>query len=232
MNCGQKLDDGARFCERCGQPQQAAGTNQPAVPIPAPQPQAYPGQSYAFPAGTINSGFSVNAEMPAFQDFARKVRKRAWIFAGILATIALIAILIFAREELGLALLVFAVVAAFTALLTLISHAKTRKAWEGQLVDKKIIVKRDHDNDSSVTRYRSIPTLFFVTATGKKVKMELGSQNGAFEYYEPGCFVRKHAGFHFPEKRDKGAEIICAYCGKIYDRQLNACPKCKLIALK
>lgn len=34
------------------------------------------------------------------------------------------------------------------------------------------------------------------------------------------------------EQMDKGREIICDYCGRIYDRNLDVCPKCKLIALK
>ncbi len=233
-NCGQNLDAGSKFCDRCGQPQQPVSTAQPISPAAAPQAYAAPQPPvYAYPAAAVSSGYSANAQMPVFQDFARKVRKRGWIFAGILAVLALIAIFIFVREELTTALIAYAVVVAFTAFLTLGSNIKAKKSWEGQLIDKKIVVKRQQDDDNSaITRYKRIPTLYFQTISGKKVKMELGSQSGAFEYYEPGCAVRKHSGFHFPEKRDKGAEIICVNCGRIYDRQLNVCPKCKLIALK
>lgn len=239
-NCGQNISEGAKFCDRCGQPQSGVtapttfGAPAAATTVNA-NPPAYTNQPvYANQAGAFNSGFSANAQMPVFQDFARKMRNRGWIFFGIVAGLALIAILIFVREELVAALAVWAVVAAFTALLSLISNSRVKKSWEGQLIDKKIVVKQEHDNDdnSSVTRYRRIPTLFFQTTSGKKVKLELGSQQGAYDYYEPGCIVRKHSGFHFPEKRDKDAQIICVNCGKFFDRQLNACPKCKLIALK
>jgi hypothetical protein len=219
--CGQPLADGAVFCGKCGQRQGQGGG--PAFVTPV-QPAAN-----VYAAGY---GYSKNSERPEFLAFAKKVQRRAWIFLVIVAVLALAAILIFVKKDLETIILVWAFVIVVTALINLFSGLAAKKSWEGQLIDKKIVIKRTRDQDSSQVQTRRIPTMYFQTTAGKKVKIEVGYQAGVYEYYEVGGHVRKHPRFRLPEKYEKGAEIICVYCGTIYGRDQDHCPKCKLLALK
>jgi uncharacterized Zn-finger protein len=219
--CGQPMADGSVFCSNCGHRQNLNSAQTYGAPV-------QPIVNYS----AASSGFSSNSELPEFLEYAKKMQRRSWIFLAIIAILALAAILIFVKKDLGTAMLVWAFVVAVTALISLFSGLASKKSWEGQLIDKRIVIKRTHDDDTNITQTHRIPTLFFQTTAGKKVKIETGYRAGAFEYYEVGCHVRKHPRFSLPEKYEKDSEIICVYCGTIFSRNLNSCPKCKLIALK
>lgn len=213
INCGQQLGESARHCANCGT---AAAANQ----VPVYQ------QNYG-------SGFSGRVNDPDFQAFAKKMNKAAFIFMAIAVVIAAIAILIFAQDNLGMAFLTLGIVLVLVLIFTIAGQQKAKKTWDGILENKRIERKKVNDNtDSNSYYYKDVPVLYFRSGSGKRIRMELLSASGIFEYYQIGDVVRKHPNFTYPEKRDKQQELLCINCGRIYDGHLDACPKCKLPALK
>ena len=256
-HCGQGIEQGTRFCSSCGQaveieqpadlqsaqPAQKAanqpsqgGYTQPAgYTIPAGYGQANQG-GYVLPgsqpaaAAPVSSGFSSRTQEPSFRQFVSKTKKTTWISLVVIAFIALIAIFIFARESLGLAVLTWAVVVSMSGLLILWGNMKARKGWDGVLEDKRIVTRRVHDNSENGSSYnKHVPTLTFRTTQGKRIKIMLSDTGNIYGYYNIGDQVRKHPHCSYPEKYHKGEQIICLYCGKVLSRNDANCPRCKLV---
>ena len=175
--------------------------------------------------------FSKNINNPLAKAFQKKNKIATLIFMAVLFAIALVAIFIFAADDLETALITWAGVVALIIVLSLFSGRSGKKTWDGELEDKRIVVKTIRDNDDEM-RTENIPTLFFRTMSRKKEKVELTNGGPIFDYYNIGDKVRKHPGFTYPEKHDKDETIICIFCGNLFDIKHDNCPKCKLIAMK
>ncbi len=259
VKCGQQLEEQVKFCSHCGQPSEmagrfesAAGMNQQSEPISQQagyqlpmQPEMndarqarsetrggyqVPGQAEAV-AAVVSSGFSARTQDPAFRSFINKQKKYSWIFLAVLAAAALIAIFIFARDDLGMALLTWAVVILLSAVLNIFGRRKEKKSWDGVLEDRRIVTQYDRGDEHNPGQVKHIPTLYFRTAEGKKEKVQLSYNSDAYDYYQVGDQVRKHASYGYPEKFHKGETIICVYCGKVISRHTPHCPRCKLLAI-
>jgi hypothetical protein len=208
------------------------------APPQAPYPQyAAPQQntSYSppsFNAPQPNQGYSPKISLPVFEEFAKKQGKFAFIFLAVVALIALIAILIFVKDQLSTVLLAYLTAVGATLLFTVIGRAKLNQTWDGVIENKKIIVKVDTNQDDSVVHQkRKIPTLYIRLNNGGKKKMQLQSM-AIYDFYQIGDSVRKHKGFTLPEKLVKDTRLICIYDGTFSDYSLDTCPKCKLPLLK
>ncbi len=180
------------------------------------------------------TGYSQRINDTAVKAFLKKNTRATQIFIAVIAVIALVAIIIFARDDLEIALLTWAIVLAFTLLLSFKGGRKNKKAWDGRLEEKRIIQKV-YNEEGVHSQVTNTPTLFFRTTSGKTEKVELteGAEGDkVFNYYEIGDRVRKHSNFGYPEKHEKTETIICVFCGKLLSIEDEKCTRCGMIAIK
>ena len=220
------------------QNKQAQATHTQYAPPQSPYPQyTAPKQntSYSPPSFNVpqpNQGYSPKIQLPVFEEFAKKQGKFAFIFLAVVAAIALIAILIFVKDQLSTVLLAYLAAVGATLLFTVIGRAKLNQTWDGVIENKKIIVKVDNNQDDTIVHQkRKIPTLYIRLSNGRKKKMQLQSM-AIYDFYQIGDSLRKHKGFTLPEKLVKDTRLICIYDGTFSDYSLDICPKCKLPLLK
>ena len=234
--CGQRLEEGVKFCPNCGKVVPAEANGQ------EPQNNTY----------TMNDsrnhtpdcppnytpGFSNRIHDPEMKAAVKKNRRASCIFLLIFMPVPVIVAAIYAlvtgEMELGQAIIGGAVVSGIILLinfLTGMSHS-AKNAYEAVVIDKKFeYTKTEHDTYNHV--YKTIVR----TTDGRKKVIEETSHipRSAYEYLCVGDRFRYHPQLAYPyEKYDKSKDgfVYCACCMTKNDLSGDRCQKCGVPLLK
>lgn len=234
--CGQRLEEGVKFCPNCGNAVPAEANGQ------EPQNNTY----------TMNDsrnhtpdcppnytpGFSTRIHDPEIKAALRRTRSISRIFLLISIPIPVVVASIYAlvtkEMELGKAIIGGAVVSGIILLinfLTGMSHS-AKNAYEAVVIDKKFeYTKTEHDTYNHV--YKTIVR----TTDGRKKVIEETSHipRSAYEYLCVGDRFRYHPQLAYPyEKYDKSKDgfVYCACCMAKNDLSGDRCQKCGVPLLK
>ena len=234
--CGQRLEEGVKFCPNCGKVVPAEANGQ------EPQNNTY----------TMNDsrnhtpdcppnytpGFSNRIHDPEMKAAVKKNRRASRIFLLIFMSVPVIVAVIYAlvtgEMELGQAIIGGAVVSGIILLinfLTGMSHS-AKNAYEAVVIDKKFeYTKTEHDTYNHVYK-----TIVRTTDGHKKVIQETSHMpRSAYEYLSVGDRFRYHPQLAYPyEKYDKSKDgfVYCACCMTKNDLSGDRCQKCGVPLLK
>lgn len=234
--CGQRLEEGVKFCPNCGKVVPAEANGQ------EPQNNTY----------TMNDsrnhtpdcppnytpGFSNRIHDPEMKAAVKKNRRASRIFLLIFMPVPVIVAVIYAlvtgEMELGQAIIGGAVVSGIILLinfLTGMSHS-AKNAYEAVVIDKKFeYTKTEHDTYNHVYK-----TIVRTTDGHKKVIQETSHiPRSAYEYLSVGDRFRYHPQLAYPyEKYDKSKDgfVYCACCMTKNDLSGDRCQKCGVPLLK
>jgi hypothetical protein len=140
-----------------------------------------------------------------------------------------------------IALGVGCIVGGFGLAATLLGGARRAgaKTWDGEVIDKKVIVRDSEDrNGNAQTSYDH--TIVFRLSSGGKKKMKRRLRSGSLGawdmmvYLSVGDKVRYHGKLDYYEKYDKtrDAEVPCANCRVYVDLRHDVCPNCGAPVIK
>lgn len=234
--CGQRLDEGVKFCPNCGKAVSAE------VAGKEPQNNTYTpndsqNQTPDYPPN-YTPGFSTRIHDPQIKAALRKNRRASRIFLLISMPIPVIVACIYAlvtgEMELGQAFVSGAAVSCIILIINLLigmSHS-AKHSYEAVVIDKKFeYTKTEHDVYNHV--YKTIVR----TTDGHKKVIEETSHipSSAYEYLCVGDRFRYHPQLAFPfEKFDKSKDgfVYCACCMTKNDLYEDRCQKCGVPLLK
>jgi len=235
QGCGNKLEDGAKFCPTCGKVVQIE--QQPT----AFQTPAYSGNG-AVRQGIPAPGFSDRVNHPEILAAVKKNRKAAKVFAFILVPLPIIGFIVYSlvseKMKLSNAALYGGIISAIFLLFALISFIKGRASntYDAVVSDKKSSLEYRHENNEDSERVMKYMTVVLTTDGKKKKIVEWeGSQIVAYNYLNVGDRFRYHPQFNFPyELYDKSTAqyIACVSCGTKNPVEADRCQKCGLPLLK
>ena len=232
--CGQRLEEGVKFCPNCGNavPAAAAGTEtQNNTYTPNDTPNYSP---------NYTPGFSTRINDPEIQAAVNKNRRASRIFLLLFMPVPIIGACIYAlvtkEMELGQAIIGGAVVSGIILLinfLTGMSHS-AKNAYEAVVIDKKY--EYDHKTNDSTSNEYVYKTIVRTTDGHKKVIQETSHMpRSAYEYLSVGDRFRYHPQLAYPyEKYDKSKDgfVYCACCMTKNDLSGDRCQKCGVPLLK
>lgn len=257
QNCGNVINDGAKFCDKCGQPvaqqpvmQQPVQPQQPVqqggyvqMPSNNQMPQANPaGFNSFYGTQTVAPGFSERVNDPEILAAVKKNRKAMGIFGLIIIPLPFIGFTIYSfvndSMEPAQGMKYGAIVSVIFLLFALFSRLKSRASntYEGVVVDKKQRERTEHNNDDNTSYYTEYITVV-KTTDGKKKKI-VERSNGmviAYNYLPIGARFKYHPQFAFPyELYDKSQApyIACVACGTHNSIMDDRCSKCNTPLLK
>ena len=230
--CGQRLEEGVKFCPNCGNAvlAEAAGKE--------PQNNTYTPNDTQNNTPNDTPGFSTRINDPEIQAAVNKNRRASRIFLLLFMPVPVIVAAIYAlvtgEMELGQAIIGGAVVSGIILLinfLTGMSHS-AKNAYEAVVIDKKFeYTKTEHDTYNHVYK-----TIVRTTEGHKKVIQETSHMpRSAYEYLSVGDRFRYHPQLAYPyEKYDKSKDgfVYCACCMKKNDLSGDRCVKCGVPLLK
>ena len=234
--CGQRLEEGVKFCPNCGKVVPAEANGQ------EPQNNTY----------TMNDsrnhtpdcppnytpGFSNRIHDPEMKAAVKKNRRASRIFLLIFMPVPVIVAAIYAlvtgEMELGQAIIGGAVVSGIILLINFLigmSHS-AKNSYEAVVIDKKYEYTRtEHDTYNHVYK-----TIVRTTEGHKKVIQETSHMpRSAYEYLSVGDRFRYHPQLAYPyEKYDKSKDgfVYCACCMAKNDLSGDRCHKCGVPLLK
>ena len=234
--CGQRLEEGVKFCPNCGKVVPAEANGQ------EPQNNTY----------TMNDsrnhtpdcppnytpGFSNRIHDPEMKAAVKKNRRASRIFLLIFMPVPVIVAAIYAlvtgEMELGQAIIGGAVVSGIILLINFLigmSHS-AKNSYEAVVIDKKFeYTKTEHDTYNHVYK-----TIVRTTDGHKKVIQETSHMpRSAYEYLSVGDRFRYHPQLAYPyEKYDKSKDgfVYCACCMAKNDLSGDRCHKCGVPLLK
>lgn len=228
--CGNKLSDGAKFCENCGKAVSAAETVQ--APVAA--------QTNIEQNTTLKTGFSSRVNDPEILAAVKKNRNAGKIFAMIFVPIPIIGLTIYSavtgKMELidalkygGALSFIF-----FTFVLYGFIRERSVNTYEAVVIDKKHELRmRDKSGDDHTDEYITIVR----TTDGKKKKIREygGSRIWAYNYLEIGDRFRYHPQFAFPYElydKSKASVIYCVGCQAKNPVEADRCSHCGIPLLK
>lgn len=221
--CGADSDKSDKFCTECGSVMPAS--------IDKQEPEK----------GNL-IGYSPLINDPAFAKYIKNTKRWAYIFASIIAMIAIVGFYIYGEtssemdnpEALYIGL---SIGGMFLAIAFLQSIGRNTSTWDGVVIDKKIEAKkRKHksgNNDYYWQNYTSY-TVFIKPDNGKTSIISAEDDDTVFNYYQIGDKVRHHGGLNSYEKYDKSRDtiIFCNACASLNDIQNDACFRCHSPLLK
>lgn len=233
-NCGADFAKSVKFCTACGSPLPQNQENQ------TEEPAATAGKS----EGKQNLiGFSERINDPAFASYQRQGTAWSFIFAGILAVIAVVGFYIYGETSsemdnpqalyIGLGIAGMFMTIAILATLSRL----TTKQWDGVVIDKKKEKKTRRNKNSDggyyLERY-TLYTIVFKTDQGKIINKFMEDDNAIFNYFQIGDRVRHHKGLGTLEKYDKSKDsiIFCNACSTLNDINDDKCYRCSCPLLK
>ena len=238
--CGQRLDEGVKFCPNCGKAVSAE------VAGKEPQNNTYTpndsqNQTPDYPPNytpNYTPGFSTRIHDPQIKAALRKNRRASRIFLLISMPIPVIVACIYAlvtgEMELGQAFVSGAAVSCIILIINLLigmSHS-AKHSYEAVVIDKREGYASGRDEDQR-TVYKTIVR----TTDGHKKVIEETSHipSSAYEYLCVGDRFRYHPQLAYPyEKYDKSKDgfVYCACCSKKNDLYEDRCTKCGVPLLK
>ena len=232
--CGQRLEEGVKFCPNCGNavPAEVAGKeSQNNTYTPNDTPNYSP---------NYTPGFSTRIHDPEINAALRRTRSISRVFLLISIPIPVVVASIYAlvtkEMELGKAIIGGAVVSGIILLinvLTGMSHS-AKNSYEAVVIDKKY--EYDHKTNDSTTNQCVYKTIVRTTDGHKKVIQETSHiPRSAYEYLSVGDRFRYHPQLAYPyEKYDKSKDgfVYCACCMTKNDLSGDRCQKCGVPLLK
>lgn len=232
--CGQRLEEGVKFCPNCGNavPAEAAGKE--------PQNNMYPPNYTQNNTPNYTPGFSNRIHDPEVKAAVKKNRRASRIFLLIFMPVPVIVAAIYAlvtgEMELGQAIIGGAVVSGIILLINFLigmSHS-AKNSYEAVVIDKKC--EYDHKTNDSTTNEYVYKTIVRTTDGHKKVIQETSHiPRSAYEYLCVGDRFRYHPQLAYPyEKYDKSKDgfVYCACCMAKNDLSGDRCHKCGVPLLK
>lgn len=236
--CGQRLEEGVKFCPNCGNavPAEAAGKelqNNTYTPN-------YTQNNTANYTPNYTPGFSNRIHDPEVKAAVKKNRRASRIFLLIFMPVPVIVAAIYAlvtgEMELGQAFASGAVVSGIILLINFLigmSHS-AKNSYEAVVIDKKC--EYDHKTNDSTTNEYVYKTIVRTTDGHKKVIQETSHiPRSAYEYLCVGDRFRYHPQLAYPyEKYDKSKDgfVYCACCMAKNDLSGDRCHKCGVPLLK
>ena len=232
--CGQRLEEGVKFCPNCGNavPAAAAGTEtQNNTYTPNDTPNYSP---------NYTPGFSTRIHDPEINAALRRTRSISRVFLLISIPIPVVVASIYAlvtkEMELGKAIIGGAVVSGIILLINFLigmSHS-AKNSYEAVVIDKKY--EYDHKTNDSTSNEYVYKTIVRTTDGHKKVIQETSHMpRSAYEYLSVGDRFRYHPQLAYPyEKYDKSKDgfVYCACCMAKNDLSGDRCQKCGVPLLK
>lgn len=187
-------------------------------------------------------GFSARIHDPAFAKYIKNTKVWAFMFAFILALIAVVSFFIYGETSSEMdnpeALFIgLGIGGMFIAIALLrITGISRSSAWDGLVVDKKIEKKRRKrysGNDYYWEKY-TLYTVFIRSDSGKIHTISADDDDTVFNYYQVGDKVRHHKSLNSYEKYDKSKDtiIFCNACASLNDIQNDNCFRCHCPLLK
>ena len=232
--CGQRLEEGVKFCPNCGNavPAAAAGTET--------QNNTYTPNYTQNNTPNYTPGFSTRINDPEIQAALNKNRRASRIFLLISIPIPVVVACIYAlvtgEMELGQAIIGGAVVSGIILLINILigmSHS-AKNSYEAVVIDKKY--EYDHKTNDSTSNEYVYKTIVRTTDGHKKVIRETSNiPRSAYEYLCVGDRFRYHPQLAYPyEKYDKSKDgfVYCACCMTKNDLSGDRCQKCGVPLLK
>ena len=222
--CGNKFIDDPAFCNQCGAPT-GKTSNQTIV-----QPRQ---------STSVLIGYSSKINDPTFNKYSKKSTTWSFLFAGILAVIAIIAFPIYGNAsgdiDWPVSLFYGMGIGGMFLLIALLQTLKKRldKTWDGEVIYKDAYRQKTRYRDGHV-QYNNIYILKIKKDTGGTKKHKWRNIPGPYHYYNIGDKIRHHKGFYYYEKYDKSKDnqIMCAACLSFHDISENVCNRCKCPLLK
>ena len=236
--CGQRLEEGVKFCPNCGKVVPAEANGQ------EPQNNTY----------TMNDsrnhtpdcppnytpGFSNRIHDPEMKAAVKKNRRASRIFLLIFMPVPVIVAAIYAlvtgEMELGQAIIGGAVVSGIIFLINILigmSHS-AKHSYEAVVIDKRY--EYEHKTNDSTANEYVYKTIVRTTDGHKKVIRETSHiPRSAYEYLCVGDRFRYHPQLAYPyEKYDKSKDgfVYCACCMAKNDLSGDRCVKCGVPLLK
>lgn len=192
-----------------------------------------------------NVGFS---DMKAYPELTRHLRKSkkigkvAVVIMGIVPFLGFVGYAL-ATDEMPLqeAFIQGVIVSAIFMVFGLFFAAKEKdryKEWCGEIVDKKVEMRKEKVTEDEETRKVMVKHLVMTIKREDRSKLEIrdfGAVEGPYGYYKVGDQIKHHAGTYHFEKYDKQGDdtVICVMCGGLYDMKTDSkCQFCKLPLLK
>ena len=232
--CGQRLEEGVKFCPNCGNavPAAAAGTEtQNNTYTPNDTPNYSP---------NYTPGFSTRIHDPEINAALRRTRSISRVFLLISIPIPVVVACIYAlvtgKMELGQAFASGAAVSGIILIINLfigMSHS-AKNSYEAVVIDKKC--EYDHKTNDSTSNEYIYKTVVRTTDGHKKVIQETSHiPRSAYEYLCVGDRFRYHPQLAYPyEKYDKSKDgfVYCACCMTKNDLSGDRCSKCGVPLLK
>lgn len=220
-NCGNELSGNNSFCGRCGS---ALNPSKP---------------GYQQTATISRIGFSPKINDPAFNKYKKKSVTWSFLFAGILAIIAIIAFPIYGNksgdidwpESLYYGMGIGGMFLVIAMLQTIKRSAD--KTWDGVVFYKNSYSQRESDDDGH-SEYHRIYEMKIRKDSGATKTHKWKDTQGLYGYYDVGDRIRHHKGFSYYEKYDKSrdSQIMCIACMSFQDINQEVCKRCKCPLLK
>lgn len=230
--CGQRLEEGVKFCPNCGNAVSAE------VAGKEPQNNTYTPNYTQNNTPNYTPGFSTRIHDPEIKAALRRTRSISRIFLLIFLPVPVIVACIYAlvtgEMELGKAFVSGAAVSGIILVINLLigmSHS-AKHSYEAVVIDKREGYASGRDEDRR-TVYK---TIVRTTDGHKKVIQETSHMpRSAYEYLAVGDRFRYHPQLAFPyEKFDKSKDgfVYCACCMTKNDLSEDRCTKCGVPLLK
>lgn len=184
-------------------------------------------------------GFSDKINDPAFTSYKKKSVAWSFIFAAILAAVAMTGFPIYGNISgeidwpysflYGLCIGCMFLVIAFMQTL----KKGLDKTWDGT-VDYKNAYRLKERNRNGAYHHHMVYILKVKKDSGRTKKHKWRDIPGPYNYYNIGDRVRHHKGFYYYEKYDKSkdSQIMCTACMSFHDIHKDLCTKCKCPLLK
>ena len=232
--CGQRLEEGVKFCPNCGNavPAEAAGKE--------PQNNTYTPNDTQNNTPNDTPGFSTRINDPEIQAAVNKNRRASRIFLLLFMPVPVIVAAIYARVtgemELGQAIIGGAVVSGIIFLINILSGMShsAKHSYEAVVIDKRY--EYEHKTNDSTANEYVYKSIVRTTDGHKKVIQETSHiPRSAYEYLQVGDRFRYHPQLAYPyEKYDKSKAgfVYCACCMTKNDLSGDRCVKCGVPLLK
>ena len=240
--CGQRLDEGVKFCPNCGNAVSAEAVRQ------EPQNNMYTpndsqNQTPDYPPNytpNYTPGFSTRIHDPEIKAALRKNRRISRIFLLISMPIPVIVACIYAlvtgEMEFGQAFVSGAAVSGIILIINLLIGLSNsaKRSYEAVVIDKKH--EYGHKTNDSTSSEDVYKTIVRTTDGRKKVIQETSHiPRSAYEYLCVGDRFRYHPQLAYPyEKYDKSKDgfVYCACCMTKNELSEDRCQKCGVPLLK
>lgn len=243
-NCGEKLEQDARFCPECGNPVHDDDNSHETLVMAAASSVTADAPPMAVErAANVTLGFSTRINDPAFKKYIKNANSYAAIFSIAIALIAVVAFYIAGErgvdgmsnpESLYIGFGIggmFILIALFQ-----IMGRKRSKTWDGKVVKKfsQSIMRKVHSGDNTRREKAVEFNVVIQQNSGKKITLTAINDDTVYNYYEVGDMVRHHGGLNSYEKYDKTKDsiIFCSACATLCDIAEDTCHRCKCPLLK